>query len=178
MSEELVKLKKPKLPLRWDYDESVGRVKGFIYKWRDLTIEIAQELWIAREKLRAQGKRTDLETKVSKSPTWTQYCEDIGSSKEVVNRWLHRWFEPELMASLLEKARKCAERIIAIEEECEGKGDVYWLKRYFEEIRELGLQGQNALAEYNIRLEREAGFDLYHLRVEKQEKILSQEMNK
>jgi len=56
--------------------------------------EIAQELWIAREKLKAQGRRTDLETKISKLPTWTQYCQDIGGSKEVVNRWLNRFFPP------------------------------------------------------------------------------------
>lgn len=61
---ELVVLKeKPKIPYDWNYEESVNRVKQQIYKWKNLTEEIAKELWIAREILSAQGRRTDLERK-------------------------------------------------------------------------------------------------------------------
>lgn len=98
MTQELVTVKRPQLPEHWDYAESVKKVKGFIYKWKNLTIEIAQELWIAREKLRSQGARTDLQPRNEsfEVKTWTQYCEDTGSCKEVVNRWLRRFFPPEL----------------------------------------------------------------------------------
>lgn len=95
MTEELVKVERPLLPERWDYEESVEKVKGFIYKWKNLTIEIAQELFIAREKLRSQGQRSDL-TSGKNTRSWTIYCKDIGSSRRVVNNWLNRFFPPEL----------------------------------------------------------------------------------
>jgi len=44
--------------------------------------------------LRAQGQRTDL-TSGKNTRSWTHYCEDIGSSRRVVNNWLNRFFPPE-----------------------------------------------------------------------------------
>lgn len=58
---DLVAFKKPKLPTNWDYQESVNKVKQQLYKWKNLTLEMAQELWIAREILSVQERRTDLE---------------------------------------------------------------------------------------------------------------------
>lgn len=40
-------------------------------------------------------KNSNLTTKVVKLSTWGQYCKDIGSSRDVVDRWLKRWFGPE-----------------------------------------------------------------------------------
>ena len=57
----------------------------------DLSNE-ACELWIAREKLSTQGRRTDLGTFVLKLPTWADYCQAIGVNKRIVNRWLGRIF--------------------------------------------------------------------------------------
>lgn len=54
-------IEKPKIPEKWDYNESVKQIKSVIYKWKSLTVELAQELYIAREKLRKPGRRTDLE---------------------------------------------------------------------------------------------------------------------
>lgn len=54
---ELVKLAIPELPENWDYDESVKKTKAIVYKWKTLTKELAEELWIAREKLRSKGGR-------------------------------------------------------------------------------------------------------------------------
>ena len=54
------KLNPPTIPKDWNYDTSVKKTKQIIYKWKNLTEELAKELWIAREKLSAQGKRTDL----------------------------------------------------------------------------------------------------------------------
>lgn len=89
---ELVKFEKPQLPAKWEYNESVYFVKETVFKWKNLTEEIAQELWVAREMLRSQGRRSDL-TSMQKSRSWTEYCEEIGSSKDTVNRWLKQWFE-------------------------------------------------------------------------------------
>jgi hypothetical protein len=82
----------PKVPDNWNYEESVAKVRQLIYRWKNLTIELAAEFWIAREVLStpAWNKKSD-GTKVP-SHTWADYCQDIGSSKRVVNRWLKRFF--------------------------------------------------------------------------------------
>lgn len=94
MKKDLIKIEKiPNLPDKWDYKESVKRVKGFVYKWKNLTLEMANELWIAREILSAQGLRD----KSPKVRTWSDYCEDIGSERRTVNRWLQRYFiQPQI----------------------------------------------------------------------------------
>ena len=55
----------------------------------ELEQNIAQELWVARELLSKEG-RPKTGTKVPVS--WDTYCNDIGSSRQVVNRWLQKWF--------------------------------------------------------------------------------------
>lgn len=89
---ELVKLSKPNLPIYWEYGNSIKFVSENIFKWKNITEDIAKELWIAREILRSQGKRTDL-TSDQLIQSWSEYCEEIGSSRGVVNKWLKQWFE-------------------------------------------------------------------------------------
>ena len=61
---------------------------------RLLPVLVLDELWIAREKL--DGRRNNYGnqhangTKVPLAKTWTDYCQEIGSSRRVVNRWLAR----------------------------------------------------------------------------------------
>lgn len=86
-------LHEPVIPDNWDYQRSVSKVKSITYKWKDLTLELANELWIAREKLSqspADAARIMHGTKVPR--TWSNYCKDIGNSRRVVNRWLANWF--------------------------------------------------------------------------------------
>ena len=40
------------LPKDWSYEKSVEKMKPLVYKWRNMTAEILNELWIAREKMR------------------------------------------------------------------------------------------------------------------------------
>jgi hypothetical protein len=54
-----------------------------------------QELWIARESLRAQGKRSDL-TSGKNTRSWEQYCIEIGITKRSANNWLNMWFPEQL----------------------------------------------------------------------------------
>lgn len=99
MDEQLIlKLQEPELPEKWNYDESISKVTGITYKWKDLTIELANELWIAREKLRIDESDAAkiMHGILVPRKDWTQYCEDIGSSRQVVNRWLNRWFVKEI----------------------------------------------------------------------------------
>jgi len=93
--QELVAIEqKPTPPNNWNYEESVGKVKGFFYSWKKMTVEMANELWVAREKLSAQGLRN----KSSEVKTWSDYCYEIGSQRQIVNRWLNRWFVKEVTA--------------------------------------------------------------------------------
>ena len=56
----VTKLSPPKIPKSWNYNASVKKTKRIVYKWKNLTEELAKELWIAREILRSQGRRTDV----------------------------------------------------------------------------------------------------------------------
>ena len=102
----------PEVPMEWSYTDSVEKVKANVYKWKNLGEEIFNELWIAREIL---SKSKSEAAKIMHGTivpwmTWTQYCEDIGSSRQVVNRWLKRAFgniedpdaEPKLIEQMLE----------------------------------------------------------------------------
>lgn len=95
---DLIKIEqKPIIPTDWNYDGSVVKVKQYIYKWKNLTYELACELWIAREILSLCGgdRKSNQWDKSPVDKTWTDYCEDIDSSRRVINRWLNRWFELE-----------------------------------------------------------------------------------
>lgn len=80
----------PAVPTDWDYDKSVEKVRGFVYKWKNLTDEIKQELLVAREALSTKGgyqyHRKVLGNKFPR--TWETYCHDIGVEKRTVNGWL------------------------------------------------------------------------------------------
>ena len=84
----------PEIPedAEWDYASSVGKVGAFVFKWKTLKAEapeVLEELWIARQKLSVGHRPKISETKVPLK-TWTDYCQEIGSSRQVVNRWLAR----------------------------------------------------------------------------------------
>jgi N6-adenosine-specific RNA methylase IME4 len=91
-----IELVVPEVPVKWNYEDSVQKVKQAIYKWKTLTIELAIELWIAREilsqKAAFQQRQSD-GTFVPADKTWSDYCKEIGYFRRVVNRWLERWFE-------------------------------------------------------------------------------------
>ena len=94
--DELVLLEmgsKPRLPKDWDYRKSVKKMKKLVLNWRNISVEILNELYIARIKLSAQGVRNDLDPNGSKLG-WENYLREIGLSKETVRRWLGR-YNPE-----------------------------------------------------------------------------------
>jgi hypothetical protein len=87
----------PEVPkdAQWDYTKSVGKVGSFVFKWKTLKAEVPEildELWIAREKLSVSPQEavSASRNKSSMIRTWTDYCQEIGSSRQVVNRWLAR----------------------------------------------------------------------------------------
>jgi N6-adenosine-specific RNA methylase IME4 len=100
MEKDLIQtIQKPELPIEWDYQESVKKTSEYVYAWKNITKQIIDELWIAREILSKPGRRTDLG---DKSPGWEDYCEAIGSKRNTVNKWLKQWFtEPEQEQTVL-----------------------------------------------------------------------------
>jgi len=77
---------KPEIPKSWEYDKSVKVVQQAVYSWKNITTSVLIELYVAREKLSEVGNPNW--NKSSNSKTWSKYCEDIGASRQVVNRWL------------------------------------------------------------------------------------------
>ena len=103
MNELSISLVKPELPTNWQYDPSVKKVKRYVYKWKDITKDMADELWIARENLSlkpALQARNAVGTFVPTDKSWDDYCEEIGSSRRVVNRWLAQWFGDSLVGKM------------------------------------------------------------------------------
>lgn len=78
---------KPELPVEWNYQKSVEKVKAINYHWRTLTEEVFIELSIARGMLAIRTGRPKVETNVP-TYSWDGYCDDIGVEKRTVNRWL------------------------------------------------------------------------------------------
>ena len=88
MTVELVTAKKIEILQVWDYDSSVAKVKVLVYKWKNVTQEIIDELRIARDNLSDSGRRTDLVANDTRLPTWQDYCKAIGIDRKTVHRWL------------------------------------------------------------------------------------------
>ena len=78
----------------WDYDKSVKKVRQLVVNWKNISIEIMRELYIARQKLSAQGRRTDLQLSCKSnkvSVSWNQYLDDVGLNYHNVRRWLQKY---------------------------------------------------------------------------------------
>ena len=81
---------KLKIPKDWNYKKSVTKMKRLVLNWKNISIEILHELYIAKSKLNAQGVRNDLDPNGLKLG-WENYLREIGLSKETVRRWLGRY---------------------------------------------------------------------------------------
>jgi hypothetical protein len=82
------------IPNEWSYENSVSKMRGLVLSWKNISIEILSELYIAREKLSSQGVRNDLDPNGAKLG-WEHYLNDVGLSKETVRRWLSK-YNPEM----------------------------------------------------------------------------------
>lgn len=91
-NDELMLFDHPTLPDLWSYEESVKKMQRLMYKWKNLTRDVANELWVAREKLSSRYHRDD----GANAPSWGQYCQDVGVAKSTANRWLNKWFPESL----------------------------------------------------------------------------------
>ena len=76
----------------WDYDKSVKKVRQLVVNWKNVSIEILRELYIAHQKLSTSGRRTDVTPSSNwKEVTWNQYLDDVGLNYSNVTRWLKKY---------------------------------------------------------------------------------------
>ncbi len=81
---------------RWTYTDSVKRVTPLVMNWKNLTVELARELWFAREALNGQkGQRKDPDAEDYIPYNWSDYCEDVGLSRRTANNWLSMFIPAE-----------------------------------------------------------------------------------
>lgn len=65
----------------WEYDRSVAKMRPLVARWKNVTVEMLDELYRAREALDARGKRPN-------GRSWQGYLDDIGLAPRTVHRWL------------------------------------------------------------------------------------------
>ena len=80
----------PQVPTDWNYDKSVLKVQGLVVKWKNISVEILRELYIARQMLSKQGIRNDLSPNGEKLG-WTHYLNEVGLPHETARRWLKQY---------------------------------------------------------------------------------------
>jgi len=79
--------------IKWDYQLSVEKVRPMVMNWRNLTIEIVEELYRAREELSNRGSWSVIPNGTT-AKGWGEYLNDVGLAKTTVHRWLER-YEPQ-----------------------------------------------------------------------------------
>ena len=85
---------------RVDLQKSAERMRTMIPKWNTLTVTIVRELYLVREYLRGQKRQhTDPDADNYIAYTWSDYCTDIGLSRQSANGWLRRFTPAELSES-------------------------------------------------------------------------------
>jgi len=97
-NQDMMLFQHPSLPDQWSYGDSVKKMQRLIYKWKNMTRDVANELWIARENLAVSKSDAAKIMHGANAPcnTWSQYCDDIGIAKSTANRWLNKWFPESL----------------------------------------------------------------------------------
>ena len=82
---------------RFDIEKSAERMRAKVSKWGALTVEIVRELYLVREYLNGQkGQHQDPDADNYIAYTWSDYCTDIGLSRQTANGWLRRFTPAEL----------------------------------------------------------------------------------
>lgn len=82
----------------WNYQEAVERTRPKVVAWGQATMDLFRELYIAREALSRRGGSHN-----SSQPTWTDFCADIGYTRQSINAKL-KYFVP---AELSESGQDC-----------------------------------------------------------------------
>lgn len=78
----------------WDFDEAVQRTIPKVSRWVDASIDLYRELYLAREALSRKGGDRIREGQYQK--TWTDFCNDIGYTRQAINAKLKNFVPAEL----------------------------------------------------------------------------------
>lgn len=107
-TDEIMLFEHPALPDLWTYEESVKKMQRLIYKWKNMTRDVANELWVAREKLAVDkaGAARIMHDANASCMTWSGYCKDVGINYTTANRWLNKWFPESLTLANKPKVTK------------------------------------------------------------------------
>lgn len=93
--DKLIQLEKnstPLIPDTWNYKEALESIKSRLLSWRSATQPMMDELWRVRTILK--DKKLKRKFGIQESVNWTQFCEHIGTTRQVINQWLRNWFTP------------------------------------------------------------------------------------
>ena len=74
-----------------------------------MTVDMLQELWVAREKLAQEGRPKTVTNVTVK--TWSGYCTDISIRTETVRRWL---FVPLVDGVFVERSCRRCEEVLGV----------------------------------------------------------------
>jgi len=107
LTKQGVYLPKPQVPEEWDYQASVRKMERRIYRWRFLTKEILDELWIAHHFLGTMGPKPESVANATDCRTWEQYCQAIGADRSTV----YRWFQRERWMDIRDQQRQVTQQL-------------------------------------------------------------------
>ncbi|MBQ3729678.1 MAG: hypothetical protein II903_09275 [Spirochaetales bacterium] len=93
----------------WNYEKSVETTKALVSTFRKVSLDLARELYIARQALEPRG-RTASGTFVPMVKSWEQYCNDIGLIKRTADRWLALYIPEEDRLLTVEEAKDLLEQ--------------------------------------------------------------------
>ena len=81
----------------WNYEQAVERTIPKVLKWTDASMDLFRELYLAREALTRNGGDRKREGQYQK--TWSDFCNDIGYTRQTVNAKLKNFVPAELSDS-------------------------------------------------------------------------------
>jgi hypothetical protein len=81
---------------RWNYKESVKKMRELARQWGKVTTELARELYLAKEYLTHQeGQCKNPYATNFIQYTWNDYCEEIGLTRQIADYWIKKFIPRE-----------------------------------------------------------------------------------
>lgn len=78
----------------WNYEQAVERTIPKVINWKNATMELIRELYLARDALSRKGGDRKRDGQYQK--TWTDFCNDIGYTRQAINAKLKNFVPAEL----------------------------------------------------------------------------------
>ena len=133
--------------IKWDYDDSVKKMRPKVIRLKTLTDEMLEELHEARKELSSRGSKWNNDGK-----NWTGYLKDIGLARTTVHRWLEIEYDPVTKKKISKpkpQPRPSSQPIIDDQEYERRKGEAFKeddapsLDEAFEDVKKLIIRQDN-----------------------------------